>query len=42
MGAASSIANDYAITTTEMVHTVIERFNIENIEYYSINQDINV
>lgn len=42
LGAASSVATDYTDTTTDMVHTIIERFTIENVYYDSTTQDITV
>jgi archaellum component FlaF (FlaF/FlaG flagellin family) len=42
MGAASSTATDYTYTTTDMVHTIIERLNIELVDYDSTTQDATV
>jgi hypothetical protein len=40
LGAASSVATDYTYTTRDMVHTIIERFNIEYVEYNSTSQNV--
>ena len=42
LSAASSVARDYTETTTEMVHTIIERFNIEYVEYNSTTQNVSL
>jgi len=42
LGAASSVATDYTDKTTEMVHTIIERFNIEYVEYNSTSQNVTI
>lgn len=42
MSAASMMANDYTTDTKDMVHTIIERLNIENVEYYDATQKVHV
>ena len=42
LGAASSVATDYTDKTTDMVHTIIERFNIEYVEYNSTSQNVTI
>jgi archaellum component FlaF (FlaF/FlaG flagellin family) len=42
MGAASYTATDYTSTTTEMVHTIIERLNIEHVDYDITTEDVTV
>ncbi|MBD3171909.1 hypothetical protein GF326_05500 [Candidatus Bathyarchaeota archaeon] len=41
-GAASTMANDYTDETINMVHTIIERFNIEKVHYDSSTDTVNV
>ena len=41
-GAASTMANDYADETIDMVHTIIERFIIEKVYYDSSTETIDV
>lgn len=40
MGASSFIASDYTQTTTDMVHMITERFNIEYVEYDGGSQNV--
>ena len=42
LGAASSVATDYTETTKDLVHTIIERFNIEYVEYNSTTQNVSL
>ena len=41
-GAASTMANDYADETINMVHTIIERFNIEKVHYDSSTDTVTI
>ena len=41
-GAASMMANDYADTTIDMVHTISERFCIEKVHYDNTTEYIHV
>ena len=41
-GAASTMANDYADETINMVHTIIERFTIEKVDYDSSAENISI
>ncbi len=41
-GAASTMANDYADETIDMVHTIIERFTIEKVDYDSSAENISI
>ena len=41
-GAASTMANDYSDTTIDMVHTISERFCIENVHYNSTTEYVHV
>jgi len=41
-GAASTMANDYADETINMVHTIIERFNIEKVYYNSSTELVTI
>ncbi|RLI04108.1 hypothetical protein DRO31_00105 [Candidatus Bathyarchaeota archaeon] len=41
-GAASTMANDYADETIDMVHTIIERFNIEKVYYNSSTELVTI
>ncbi len=41
-GAASTMANDYADDTIDMVHTIIERFNIEKTYYNSSSETVTI
>lgn len=41
-GAASTMANDYADETIDMVHTIIERFNIQKIHYDSDTHSVTI
>ena len=41
-GAASTMANDYTDETIDMVHTIIERFNIEKIYYNSSTELVSI
>ena len=42
LGAASMVATDYTKTTKDLVHTIIERFNIEYVEYNSTSQNVSL
>jgi flagellin-like protein len=41
-GAASTMANDYADETIDMVHTIIERFNVEKVYYNSSTELVSI
>lgn len=41
-GAASTMANDYADETINMVHTIIERFTIEKVDYDNSAENISI
>ncbi len=41
-GAASTMANDYSDETIDMVHTIIERFTIEKVDYDSSAENISI
>ncbi len=41
-GAASTMANDYADVTIDMVHTITERFIIEKVHYDSSTENVTV
>ena len=41
-GAASTMANDYSDETIDMVHTIIERFTIEKVNYDSSAENISI
>ena len=41
-GAASTMANDYADETIDMVHTIIERFTIEKVDYDNSAENISI
>lgn len=42
LGAASMVATDYTETTKDLVHTIIERFNVEYVEYNSTTQNVSL